>query len=122
MLVKILFTIAVIIGVTLFFRNKRESEQQKTPRKDTSAEEMKSLSSRALAYGLIGLLVILSSGIYIYHWHQGNRIINIQVTSEGGQTVHYQAHHKNIEGRQFTTMDGRLVTLGESDRIEIFNP
>ena len=118
MLTKILFTLIVIIGVALFYRNKNMSSESAQPKKAVTEAEGP-LSTRTLAYGIIGLLVLLSCGIFAYHWNQGNQIVNIRVTSEGGNMVNYQAHHRDIKGRKFVSLDGIQVTLGESDRVEM---
>ena len=36
-----------------------------------------------------------------------------------GQKIDYQSYKKFIDGRKFTTLDGRQVTLGNGDRVEM---
>ena len=118
MLSKIFFTLVVIIGVVLFYRNKRMREQPANPA--PSAQEAEGpLSTHTLAYIMIGILVAISGAVFAYNWHQNNRIVNIQVTSEGNEVVHYQARHGDIKKRVFITLDGVQVTLGQNDRMEI---
>jgi len=118
MLTKILFTLLVIVGVMMFYRTKNmgAAGQQSQPEPEVKTTGV--LSTRRLAYLLIGVLVAISISIYVYHWNQGNRIVNIKVTSDGGETVNYQARHKDIKGRSFVSLDGIQVTLGQSDRVE----
>lgn len=120
MLTKILFTLVVIIGVAIFYRNKSSQAVQPT-KKTAPVEADDSLPTRTLAYILIGVLIALSAGIFAYNWHQDNRIVNIKVTSEGGEVVNYQARHGAIKGRKFTSLDGINVTLGEGDRVEMLS-
>ena len=120
MLTKILFTLLVIVGVAIFYRNKASTANavQNSPAR---AEPDGTLSTRSLAYILIGVLVAISIGIFTYNRHQQNRIVNIKVTAETGEVTHYQARHRDIKGRQFTSLEGISVTLGQSDRIEMLN-
>ena len=121
MITKILFTLVVIIGVIVFFRVKNEREAIKQSASKVAKEEISSIQPRVLAYIMIGLLVALSTGIYAYHWNQGNRIINIRVTGDSGEVINYQAHHKDINGRDFISLEGVQVTLGDNDRMEILS-
>ena len=129
MLTKILFTLLVIVGVSFFFRTKNQQKREipppATPPKQigltssASQGKGKSLSTRVLAYILIGVLAAVSVLIYVVHSNSENQIVNIRVISDGGEVTNYQARHKTIKGRKFETLDGKLVTLGESDRIEM---
>lgn len=112
MLIKILFTLIVIIGVGLFYRNKNSGAQK-------SAATSAALSTGLLAYIMVGVLVALSGGIYAYHWNQGNQIINIRVTPDNGEVVNYQARHRDVKGRKFVALSGVEVTLGDGDRVEM---
>ncbi len=114
MLAKILFTIVVVAGVILFFRH-RGAARQPEPVTETETAP----STRAVAYALIGILVAISVGVFVYKWQQDNRIVNIRVTNDSGEEVHYQARHKDIDGRNFLSLDGVRVTLGEGDRVEM---
>jgi hypothetical protein len=120
MLTKILFTLLVIIGVALFYRNKPAAKTE-TSRGIPPPSQDSSLPTRTLAYILIGVLIAISIGIFAYNWHQQNRIVDIKVTSESGEVIHYQARHRDVDGRTFTSLEGINVTLGQSDRIEMLN-
>ena len=131
MLTKILFTLLVIVGVVFFFRTKTGSNPQ-TPQVDgrspvaltdaTPKPGTRSLSTRTIAYGMLTILAGISVIIFVLHSNSANRIVNIRVISDAGETTHYQARHKTIKGRKFETLDGKSVTLGESDRVEMSEP
>jgi uncharacterized protein YpmB len=118
MLTKILFTLAVIVVVALFFRHKTDPKATKRQEAAANAPQ-KGVQSRTIIYALLGLTVAVSSLLYWLHWQNQHQIININVTHGGGETISYQAYKKSIEGRRFTTLDDRKVTLGESDRVEM---
>ena len=128
MLSKVLFTLAVIAGVVVFFRRKpdRASAPTSAPADPAQApldpsEEGRSVSTRALAYGVLGVLAAVSATIFALNWHSGNRVVPIRVISDGAATD-YQARCKSVKGRNFVTPDGIRITLGENDRIEMIEP
>ena len=116
MLTKIFFTLLVMIVVGLVFRTKTAS-RSKQPESKPSEEG--SLSVRTVTYGLIGVLILISALIFVFKYQSDNRIVNIRVISEDGTGTTYQARQKEIKGRQFLTLEGIKVTLGESDRVEM---
>ena len=61
----------------------------------------------------------ISITVFIVSYQSDNKIINIRVIAEDGMSTLYQAKQKSIKGRHFVTLDGRQVTLGGSDRIEM---
>ena len=116
MLTKIFFTLLVIIIVAIVYRTKN-AQMSKQPA--AAVEDSGSLSVRAIAYMIIGALVLISTAVFVFKYQADNEIINITVISEDGKRTVYQAKQKSIKGRQFVTLDQRQVTLGESDRIEM---
>jgi len=118
MLTKILFTLVVIIGVAIFYRNKAMVEN-KAREKQAQALQEDSISTRALAYVMIGVLIAISIAVFGYNWQQNNRIFNIKVTASSGEVVNYQARHQDIDGRTFITMDGIQVSVGQDDKMEM---
>jgi|TARA_B100000315_G_scaffold240991_1_gene261364 glucose dehydrogenase len=117
LLTKILFTLAVILVVALVFRVKN------TPAKPAAAAgpaaSKGGVSAAMVAYTLLGLVIAISALVFVLHWQNQHRVIDIQVTNSQGQALKYQAYKKAIEGRRFTTIDGVSVDLADSDRIEI---
>ncbi|MCY3768788.1 MAG: hypothetical protein OXG56_05415 [Gammaproteobacteria bacterium] len=118
MLAKILFTLLVILVVALVFRTKQGVRQ---PARDREPDGTHSLSPQGVAYGLIGLLLLISVAVFVIKHQSDNRIVNISVIAKDGESTLYQARHKDIKGRQFLTLDGKQVALGENDRVEMEN-
>ena len=120
MLLKILFTLAVILAVAVIFRVKNQAQNPPPP---SSATEHAGggVSSRTVIYTLLGLIISISILIFVLHWSNQRQIINIRVTNSQGETTNYQAYRKTIEGRRFTTLGGISVTLGASDRVEMLD-
>ena len=117
MLTKILFTLVVIVVVALVFRNKSATRKPVPSKTEPAAET--GVQSRTVIYALLGLIVAISALVFALHWQDQHQIINIRVTNGAGETVNYQAYKKSVDGRRFTTLDGREVTLGDGDRVEM---
>ena len=117
MLLKILVTLAVSLAVAVIFRVK--NQPQKPPPDAATDRSGGGVSSRAVIYTLLGLIISISILIFVLHWSNQRQIINIRVTNSQGETTNYQAYRKTIEGRRFTTLGGIDVTLGASDRVEM---
>ncbi len=116
MLTKILFTIVVIAGVAIFYRQKAEKENAK--RQTPATPDQGSVPPKTMAYIIIGVLLAASAVVFFLNWQTANEVVNIRVTSESGEVVIYQAYQKDIKGRSFTSLTGSQITLGESDRFE----
>jgi hypothetical protein len=118
MLLKILFTLAVILVVAVIFRTKSQGQKPLPPGSATDSSGG-GVSSRTVIYTLLGLIISISVLIFVLHWSNQRQIINIRVTDSQGETINYQAYRKTIEGRRFTTLGGIDVTLGTNDRVEM---
>ena len=118
MLLKVLFTLAVVLAVAVIFRVKNQPQKPPPPNAATGRSGG-GVSSRAVIYTLLGLIISVSILIFVLHWSDQRQIINIRVTDSQGETINYQAYRKTIKGRRFTTLDGVDVTLGASDRVEM---
>lgn len=116
MITKILFTITVIIGVLFFFRVKNSRQTNSS----AQAAEESAPKSSTLAYIFAGLLALVSAVFYYFHWQESHRILTIQVKNDlTGTTTIYKAYKSDVAGRQFITLDGKEVRLGDNDRTEI---
>lgn len=122
MLIKILFTFAVIAAVVIFFRHRQARATGKVAEAAAAGAEGGSLSPRIVAFGMLGVLLTISLLIFAFNWHADNRIVHIRVISDDAAITTYRTRHKSIKGRNFVTLDGVRVTLGESDRIEVIEP
>ncbi len=123
MLIKILFTLAVILVVILIFRNRRDTKiphpARNTPAQTPDQDSAGLLSTRAVAYLILAVLVAISVSVFVINYQSDNQIITIRVIAEDGMNTVYQAKQKSIKGRHFITLDGKQVVLGDGDRIEI---
>jgi hypothetical protein len=65
--------------------------------------------------------MVLVSGVLIYQrWQDGDRVVTVRVVdTQSGRSVTYQARRKDVEERHFVTLDGREVSVAETERIEL---
>ncbi|MDE0309088.1 MAG: hypothetical protein OXI60_04550 [Acidiferrobacterales bacterium] len=119
MLTKILFTVIVIVIVLLVYQT-RFRPVIRTVQKIKPGDSTFIRPSKWVIYSTVIVLVLASGVVYFFKWQADNSIITIHVVSDGREEpAIYEAYHKDIKGRTFTTLDGRTVTLGDSDRIEV---
>ncbi len=119
MLTKILFTVIVIVIVLLVYQT-RFKPVARTVQKMRPGDSTFVKPSKWVIYSVVFVLALASGVVYFFKWQNDNSIITIHVVSvDREEPAIYKALQKNIKGRTFTTLDGRIVTLGDSDRIEI---
>lgn len=118
MLTKILFTALVIVIVAVVFRVRTRAV--KSPPAAAAPQVNSRVTPQLIAYLFVGIILAVSGLVYYLHWRDEHRIVTIRViNSATGEAASYQAYRKRIEGRRFQTLDGRAVTLGDADRVEM---
>lgn len=119
MITKILFTLTVIIGVILFFKTKRGSPV--TSRHPVKVEETENQKMfRQGAYLFLILMVISAAAMMVFNFFEHNSTVTVHVIdTQSGRQVTYQAQQQDIKSRQFKTINGRVVYVADSERIEV---
>ena len=117
MLTKILVTVLVVLAVITFYRIKN-AKRPGVRRVETTRSPADNRFGRMVAYGFVGLLILISAGWYGLYWQEQHRIITIRVIGDSGTTT-YKAYNKDLKGNRFESIDGKTVILGESERVEI---
>ena len=119
MLTKLLFTILTIVIVLMVY-SARFRQSAKLAYQARTASSGPNKTTRWVLYSFAGIIALTSCAFFVYKWQLDNAVVSIRVISGSVEdATTYKALQKNIKGRTFTTLDGRLVTLGESDRIEL---
>ncbi len=123
MIVKILFTMLVIIVVGMIFRTQNQAKAAEQARQQkkaaVSADEPGSLPPKVVAYLLVALLILVSGVVYYFSWSDANELVTLRVTSGDGRLIEYQAYRKDIKDREFTTVDGIHTRLADTDRLQM---
>ena len=124
MFTKILLTLGVIAIAWLVVSNRARRERVSAASSSTRLAApptgRRDGALRLAAYGLV-VLMILGSGVFLYlQWRDEYRIVNVEViNTQTGRSVSYQARRGDVEARSFLTLDGRLVNVAETERIEM---
>ena len=120
MLTKLLFTAITIFLILVMFKVIKIKPLPRGDQKKETGDSTFLKPSKWVLYSVIIVLLMVASVFGVLKWRADNTVITIHVVSaEQENPAVYQALRKKIKGRTFTTLDGRLVTLGDSDRIEI---
>jgi hypothetical protein len=118
MISKILFTIAIIAGVVLLvrFRNRVPPRQAPAPAvPDETAQGFRWLALFAVA------LILAGSAFFIWQtWRDASEVLVLRVIdTRSGQVTEYRAYRSDVEDRVFRTLDGRRISLAETERLEV---
>jgi hypothetical protein len=120
MFTKLLFTAGLIGLVYLGIRTRLRTPP---PAPAPAPATVPSRLPRLAAWALIGLMLLISSVILFFEWREGYRIVDLRVINTNtGSSQSYRAHRGDVEDRRFVTVDGRVVTLADIERLEMGAP
>lgn len=121
MIKQLLITLAVAAIVVVIARMKRgRSVKRAAPPQHTAPTQPSSrTTSMIVGYSLAAIMILATAGISWMRYQEANAIVRVEVldTRSGERTV-YQVRRKELGEREFRTVDGRVVSLGASDRME----
>ncbi len=117
MLAQLLVTAVVLVIVLLVTRARRSASQPPAAARPPARR----FANRALAgYALLGLLVLGALLVFYLQWQHAHQVMTVRVVDGGsGQATVYHVYRKDLGGREFQTLDGRQVSLGAGDRMEL---
>lgn len=118
MITKLLFTLTIIAGVILLVKFRRRVPPPapvSSPVPDETAQGF-----RWLALVAVGLMV-LGSAFFIWQtWRDASEVMVLSVVdTRSGKITEYRAYRSDLDGRSFRTLDGRRITLAETERLEV---
>jgi hypothetical protein len=117
MISKILFTIAVIAAVILLVKLRRRPVPQTPQAEDETAQGF-----RWLALVAVGLMIIGSAFFIWQAWRDASEVLVLRVVdTRSGQVTEYRAYRNDVEDRVFRTLDGRRISLAETERLEVLD-
>lgn len=121
MLKQLIVTLAVAAIVIVLARMKRGRANADATGTGPRAESVASSPSTTViaGYVLAAIMILATAGVTWMRYQEANEIVRVEVvdTRSGDRTV-YQVRRKQLGEREFTTVDGRVVSLGASDRME----
>lgn len=123
MIKQLLITLAVAAVVIVIARMKRGRSESRAaggkPSAPPESEPSRRTTSMVVGYSLAAIMILATAGVSWMRYQDANSIVRVEVvdTRSGERTV-YQVRRKNLGEREFRTVDGRVVSLGASDRME----
>jgi len=131
MLGKILLTLAVMI-TAFFFVRQRDMKEKSGPARNTLPPEKShdeaaeqgdhnlSADLRIGAYMFLALVIGLGAALYYFQWQDDHSILTVRLHSDGQrEAIVYRVYKFQLAERSFTTLDGILVTVASSERMEV---
>jgi len=121
MVKQLIVTLLVATVVIVLARMKRGRARAEARDGRPNAEDAPASPSPTViaGYVLAAIMILATAGITWMRYQDANEIVRVEVvdTRTGDRTV-YQVRRKQLGEREFTTVDGRIVSLGASDRME----
>ena len=120
MITKILITLAVIAACYFYlkFKRKRAADSQPAARVIPDTDIDPRPPFRLLAVILVVLALVGGASVAAYHWYDGRTLLSVQLTPAGeGESRDYQVYKRDLELRRFTTVEGQIVRVADSDRL-----
>ena len=119
MIKKLLLTLLVAAIVILIYRVKSQRSGAKRTNKQHNELPEGKLSVQLVAYIIVGFIVLFSSVFFVLNWMDNQSLITVRVINGQDSVTEYQIKKNALKGRTFNTTDGRIVELGDNDRLEI---
>ncbi len=115
MVKQLLVTLAVAAIVIIIARMKRarSNASPAEPARNSSPS-----TTMLVGYALAAVMILATAGISWMRYHEANEIVRVEVVdARSGERTIYQVRRKELGDREFKTVDGRVVSLGASDRM-----
>lgn len=121
MLKQLIVTLVVAAIVVVLARMKRGRAQARASgtRPEAASDSSSPSATMLVGYSLAAIMILATAGVTWMRYQEANEIVRVEVvdTRSGDRTV-YQVRRKQLGEREFRTVDGRVVSLGASDRME----
>ncbi|MEJ2453785.1 MAG: antitermination protein NusG [Candidatus Thiodiazotropha sp.] len=121
MITKLLFTLGVIFVGWLVLRNRQQRMSAPPPEPRLQAPSRNGINPWKWAGYLLVVVMILGSGLFLYaEWQDRYRVVTVSVVNtQTGERIDYEARRMDVEDRRFVTLDGREVSVADTERIEL---
>ncbi|ROR32551.1 hypothetical protein [Inmirania thermothiophila] len=77
---------------------------------------------RQAAWTFVALTLLIGTAIGYHQWRARQEVLLVRVVNGAtGEVATYRARRGAIRARAFETVDGRIVTLAETERLEVLD-
>ena len=121
MITKLLLTLGVILVAWLVLRNRQKRMSAPMPEPRVQAPPRKGFNPWKWGGYVLVVVMILGSGLFLYaEWQDRYRVVSVTVVNtQTGERLDYLARRMDVNERQFMTLDGREVSVADTERIEL---
>ncbi|MBL4820336.1 MAG: hypothetical protein JKY98_05000 [Gammaproteobacteria bacterium] len=133
MLGKIILTLLVIFAAVIVIKQRSQEQQPpdnklapvgKPPvdkmKKETSSGSQPVSDFRLAAYLFLILMFGAAALLYYQSWQDDHTILTVTLVRDGNSpAVTYEVYKYQLESRRFTTIEGTLITVADSERMEV---
>lgn len=118
MLTKLLLTALVVIGALLYARHK--GARRGGAASARAPQTPPPWYVRMIPAALLLALLAAATLTFWLHWQDTHRLFTARVIdTRSGEVRTYAVYRNDVEGRHFTTIDGREITLADVERLEL---
>lgn len=122
MITKLLLTVLIIVAALITIRH-RHSQHHHDAQREAERQVQQAAERRhawRVALGLLSVMLLLSASMYYSHWQEQHRLVTVLVVNTlTGSAQNYRLNQGDLDGRSFRTLDGRLIYLSDSERMEV---
>lgn len=119
MIKELLLTLLVLMAAVFYVRHKAQHERRQALARE-ARQTPTSRTPMIVALSLVFVTLAISGMLYYAHWQEAHRLYTVQVTNtHSGEVRIYHVYQDDIAGRSFRTIDGRLIHLSNSERMEV---
>ena len=87
---------------------------------DTSGKSARVFQGRHVAWMVLALLTASAAAVYYYSWQDDHTVLTVNLYRDNqSQPVSYQVYKYQLQTGNFVTIDGKQVTVADSERMEI---
>ncbi|MCU7882318.1 MAG: antitermination protein NusG [Candidatus Thiodiazotropha sp. (ex Lucinoma aequizonata)] len=122
MISKLLLTFTVIAIAWLVVKNRQQRVLDVSSDKPPAlvAQRRPNILLRWGGYALLAVMLLGSTLYLAMQWQEMIRVVTVRVIdTQTGRSVSYQARRTDVDDRHFVTVDGREVSVANSERIEL---
>ena len=121
MITKLLLTLGVILAAWLVLRNRQKRMSAPPPEPRLQAPVRRGFNPWKWGGYVLVVVMILGSGLFLYaEWQDRFRVVTVTVVNtQSGERLDYHARRMDVDERRFVTLDGREVSVADTERIEL---
>ncbi|GLR63801.1 hypothetical protein [Marinospirillum insulare] len=124
MLGKLLIT--AIVGGVVYFLWRKQQEQTTAPNRTGNHQQPRLADAspkppiKLIFSSVLAIFILVTAAWMVYDWKDQRTLLEVKViTPNTSDIATYQVYKKDLQERGFTTRDGQLIRIANSERMEV---